>query len=157
MVSAIIAGSVDAGMGSYETALKLQEEHRAFPLVAMDKYEPRFITHVIFARRELIGKKPQEVGTFVKAFFATLDYMRTHKAETVNIAEDVLRDGKNVLSRAYDIEMPLMSKDGRFDPDALKVLKESWISLKVLKSVPSDDQILTRQFVPVHVASAAAQ
>lgn len=47
-----------------------------------------------------------------------------------------------------------MSKDGRFDPVALKVPKESWISLKAPKFVRSNDQILTRQCVLGHLASA---
>lgn len=155
MVSAIVSGSVDAGMGSYEEALKLQEQHRGFPLVTMDKYEPRFITHVIFARKELIDKKPDEVRNFVTAFFATLDYMRAHRATTIADADAVLHDGKTVMTEAYDQQMPIMSKDGRFDPVALKVLKQSWVDLKILPTEPSDDQILTREFVPVKFESAA--
>jgi ABC-type nitrate/sulfonate/bicarbonate transport system substrate-binding protein len=155
MISAIISGSVDAGMGSYESALKLEESHRARPLVTMDKFAPRFITHVIFARQPLIASNPGEVGNFVKAFFAVLDYMRTHREQTIEIADDVLHDGKTVLAGAYDREMPIMSKDGRFDPVALKVIKQSWVELKTLPAVPSDDQILTRRFVPVNIETAA--
>lgn len=156
MVSAIVSGEVDAGMGSYETALKLREEHRGRPLVTMDKYAPRFITHVIFARKPLIDSNPAEIGTFVKAFFAVLDYMRTHRDKTIEIADDVIHDGKKVVSGAYDREMPLMSKDGTFDPQALKIIKQSWVDLKILPSIPSDDQILTRRFVPVKIQTAGS-
>lgn len=154
MVSAIVSGSVDAGMGSYETALKLQAEHRGRPLVTMDKFAPRFITHVIFAREPLIGSDPAEVGTFVKAFFAVIEYMRGHRDKTIEIADSVIHDGKSVVSGAYDREMPLMSKDGTFDPPALKLIKQSWVDLKTLPSVPNDDQILTRRFVPVKIQTA---
>lgn len=156
MTSAIIAGSVDAGMGSYETALALQQEHRARPLVTMDKYAPHFITHVIFARQSLIGTKPDEVGKFVRAFFAALDYMRAHRETTIDIADEVIHEGKAVFSEAYDREMPLMSMDGSFDPVALKIIKDSWVSMNILDTMPSDDQILTRRFVPVKVDEAAA-
>lgn len=153
--SALLTGSVDAVMGALETALTLQEKHRARPLVTMDKFVPRFITHVIFARKAVIDQNPQEVETFVKAFFAVLDYMRTHRDETIAIADDVLHDGKGVLAQAYDTEMPIMSKDGTFDPAALKLIKQSWIDLKILDKEPSDDQILTRRFVPVKIASGS--
>jgi NitT/TauT family transport system substrate-binding protein len=155
MDSAILTGAVDAGMGSYETGLTLQEKHRARPLVTMYKYAPRFITHVIFAREPLITGKPGEVGNFVKAFFATLDYMRTHRDRTIAIAEDVLHESQTVMSQAFDREMPIMSKDGDFDPVALKTIKESWVALKTLDSIPNDDQILTRRFVPVKLESAS--
>lgn len=58
LVSTIPTGSVDVSMGSYETAHKSQEEHCAFPLVGMNKFRRRLITHVIFARQELVSKKP---------------------------------------------------------------------------------------------------
>ncbi|MGH7035361.1 MAG: hypothetical protein ACREFL_16635, partial [Stellaceae bacterium] len=121
----------------------------------MDKFVPRFITHVIFARKALIDQNPKEVGTFVNAFFAVLDYMRTHRDKTIAIADDVLHDGKAVMSGAYDREMPIMSKDGTFDPVALKIIKQSWVDLKILDKEPSDDQILTRRFVPVKIASGS--
>ncbi|HKT20076.1 MAG TPA: ABC transporter substrate-binding protein [Stellaceae bacterium] len=155
MVSAILTGGVDAGMGSYETALTLQEKGRGRPLVTMDKFVPRFITHVIFARKPLIDQNPQEVGTFVKAFFAVIDYMRTHRDKTIEIADDILHDGKAVMTGAYDREMPIMSKDGTFDPVALKLIKQSWVELKILDKEPSDDQILTRRFVPVKLTTAS--
>jgi len=157
MTSAILTGSVDAGMGSYETALTLKEKNRARPLATMDKFVPRFITHVIFARKPLIDSDPKKVGTFVDAFFAVLDYMRAHRDKTIAIADDVLHDGKAVMSGAYDREMPIMSKDGTFDPAALKIIKESWVDLKILDKEPSDDQILTRRFVPVKLASSGAR
>ena len=121
----------------------------------MDKFAPRFITHVIFTRKPLLDSNPAEIGTFVKSFFAVLQYMRTHRDQTIDIADSVLRDGKSVLNGAYDREMPLMSKDGTFDPVALKMIKQSWVDLKTLPSVPKDDQILTRRFVPVKLQTAA--
>ena len=156
MDAAIVSGGVDAGMGSYETALTLAEQHRARPLVTMDQYAPRFITHVIYARQPLIDGKPELVEKFVQAFFATLDYMRTHRATTVADAVDVLQESSTVLGQAFDREMPIMSKDGVFDSVALKTIKESWVALKTLDTVPSDDQILTRRFVPVKIESASA-
>jgi NitT/TauT family transport system substrate-binding protein len=156
MTAAILSGDVDAGMGSYETGLTLHEKHRGHPLVTMDTFEPRFITHVIFARKALIDSKPDTVKKFVDSFFAVLSYMRGHRATTVAIADNVLRDGKTVLEGAYEREMPIMSKDGSFDPEALKIIKESWVDMKILPSIPSDDQILTRRFVPVKVQSAVS-
>lgn len=149
MTSAIISGSVDAGMGSYESALSLQEKHRGRPLVTMDEFVPRFITHVIFARKQMIDEKPQVVEHFVQGFFATLEWMRQHRAESIADADEVLHEGKTVMTGAFDREMPVMSKDGRFDPVALKTIKESWVALKTLPAVPQDDQFLTRKFVPV--------
>jgi len=152
MVSAIVTGAVDAGMGSYETALTLQEKHQLRPLVTMDKSVPRFITHVIFARQELVDKHPAEVDNFVKGFFATLDWMRHHRDETIADADAVVHDGPHVMASTYDAETPLFSKNGEFDAVALKTIKDSWLALHVLDTVPKDDQFLTRRFVPVKLS-----
>ena len=52
--------------------------------------------------------------------------MRAHRDKTIEIAESVIHDGTSVVSGAYDREMPLMSKDGTFDPVALNIIKQSW-------------------------------
>ena len=85
----------------------------------------------------------------MKSFFATLNWMRQHKEQTIADADAVLKEGNVVLTGAYDREMPVMSRDGQFDPVALKLIKKSWVELKTLSTVPSDDEILTRKFVPV--------
>jgi ABC-type nitrate/sulfonate/bicarbonate transport system substrate-binding protein len=152
MVSAIVTGAVDAGMGSYETALTLEEKHQLRPLVTMDQFVPRFITHVIFARQELVDHHPAEVESFVKGFFATLDWMRNHREQTIADADAVVHDGPKVMAATYDAETPLFSKTGEFDPVALKTIKESWLALHVLGALPKDDQFLTRRFVPVKLS-----
>ena len=152
MVSAIMTGAVDAGMGSYETALTLAEKHELRPLVTMDKFVPRFITHVIFARQELVDHDPAEVDSFVKGFFATLDWMRNHREQTIADADAVIHDGSKVMTETYDTETPLFSRTGEFDPAALKTIKESWLALHILATLPKDDQFLTRRFVPVKLS-----
>jgi ABC-type nitrate/sulfonate/bicarbonate transport system substrate-binding protein len=152
MVSAIMTGAVDAGMGSYETALTLEDKHELRPLVAMDKFVPDFITHVIFARQELVDHHPAEVESFVNGFFATLDWMGHHREKTIADADAVVHDGPKVMTATYDAETPLFSKTGEFDPAALKTIKDSWIALHTLDAVPEDDQFLTRHFVPVKLS-----
>lgn len=149
MISAIITGAVDAGMGATETALTLEQRHQGRLLVSMDKYEPEFITHVIFARKQFIRDHPKELADFLKGFFASLAYMRTHKAETVAIAHDVLHEDKAILDKVYDFEMPMLLKNGEFPPAGLKVIKESFLAMGTLSKIPPDSEILTRRFVPV--------
>ena len=117
MVSAIVSGAVDAGMGSYETALKLAEEHRGAP-ARHDGQIRAALHHPCDLRPGAAASTaiPPKSGLSSKSFFAVLDYMRAHRDKTIEIADDVIHDGKNVVAGAYDREMPLMSKDGTFDP-----------------------------------------
>jgi ABC-type nitrate/sulfonate/bicarbonate transport system substrate-binding protein len=127
----------------------LEEKKQGRILATMDKLEPRFITHVVFARRDLIAQHPATIEAFLKGFFASVAYMRANKAESVKIASEALQLSPAVAEKSYDLLMPQMSNDGAFDAEALKTIKASFIDMNILKTPPSDDEILTRRFVPV--------
>ena len=44
----------------------------------------------------------------------------------------------------------MLIDDGRFDPAAVEVIKQSFIEMGLLPTKPSTDQLLTTQFLPVH-------
>jgi NitT/TauT family transport system substrate-binding protein len=149
MSAALITGSIDAGITTTGAALVMEEKHEGRILTTMDKFEPRFITHVVFASREMIKQHPDTVEAFLKGFFASVAYMREHKAESVSIAAEALHQSPAVIEKNYDLLMPQMSSDGVFDPVALKTIKSSFIDMQILKATPSDDEILTSRFIPV--------
>jgi hypothetical protein len=45
--------------------------------------------------------------------------------------------------------MPMMELDGQFDPQGLELIKDSFVDLGILDKKPTDDEILTRRFLPV--------
>lgn len=136
-------------MGSTDNGFKLEERHEARVLVGMERFVPHFVTHVVFARRALVAEKPALIERFLKGFFAAIAYIKTHKAETIAIARPIQHESDAVLSKAQDHEMPMMILDGEFDPQGLKLLKQSFTEMGILKRAPADDQILTRRFLPV--------
>ena len=49
----------------------------------------------------------------------------------------------------FDAEKSMLSDDGTFDPESMKVLKESFVEMGILDQQPPDDKILTTKFLPV--------
>lgn len=147
--AALRANQVDGIMGAMENGYQLEEKHEGRVLVSMDKYVPHFVTHVIFARKDLISGKPDEVNRFLKGFFASLHWIKDHKAESLKIVQPVLNESPAVLEKTYDTQMPMMVLDGQFDPQGLELIKQSWVDLGTLPTKPDDDQFLTRRFLPV--------
>jgi hypothetical protein len=43
----------------------------------------------------------------------------------------------------------MLSVDGAFDPEALRILKDSYVEMGLLAERPQDAQLLTTQFLPV--------
>ena len=52
-----------------------------------------------------------------------------------------------IVSRAYDEEIGMMQDNGRFDPEAVKVIKSSLVDMHILESEPTEDQMFTTKFV----------
>ena len=96
----------------------------------------------------LRGARPRN-ERFLKGFFAGIAFMKTHKAETTAIAVRELHSTPEIMNKIYDDLAPWLEKDGRFDPQAIEVLKASYLDLGILDHKPSDDQMFTPRFVPV--------
>jgi hypothetical protein len=43
----------------------------------------------------------------------------------------------------------MFNDDGHFDPDAVAVLKQSYVDMGTLASKPPDDVLFTTQFLPI--------
>ena len=147
--AALRAGQVDGLMGAMENGYQLEEKHEGRVIISMDKYVPHFVTHVVFARKELVAEKPDEVKRFLQGFFGSLQWIKDHKKESLAIVQPVLNESPAVLDKTYDNQMPMMVLDGHFDPEGLELIKQSYVDLGMLPDKPKDEQMLTRQFLPV--------
>src|SRR5262249_13474028 len=98
---------------------------------------------------ELIAKKPETVERFLRAWFETIAFMRANKERTVEITAKVLNLDKAVIARVYDEQIKIFTSDGRFDPKALVVIRQSLVEMGILQQVPNDDVMFTTRFLPV--------
>ena len=147
-LAAIKTGQIDGMVIGLEVGYQLEEKKEAKCVYNYGDLVTDFITHVIFARTAHIDGKPELVQRFVNGWFETLEFMRKNKAKTVEVGTQVLTQSAAILSRAYDEEMPMLLKDGTFDPKAVAVLKDSFIEMDMLQTKPTDAELFTTMFVP---------
>ena len=74
--------------------------------------------------------------------------MRKNKAETVDIAKEVMGTDAETTSAIYGELMPMFSDTGRFDPKALAVLRKSFVEMKTLPEEPDMSKLYTEAFLP---------
>lgn len=148
-LSALKTRQVDAMVGSAEAGYLLEERNAARVLLTFEKYAPKFHTHIVFARQQLVQDNPDLVGRFLKGVFASIAFMKSHREKTTEIATRVLKQSPAVMDRAYDKEISMFEDDGRFDPEAIAVLKQSFVDMGMLADKPADEQLFTTRFVPV--------
>jgi ABC-type nitrate/sulfonate/bicarbonate transport system substrate-binding protein len=140
---------VDGMMAATEAGYMLEERHEGRVLVGMEKYAPKFHTHVIFARKQLVADNPELVERFLKGFFGSIAFMKANKEKTTEIASGVLKQSPAVMSRTWDYEISMLETDGHFDPEAVEVIKDSFVGMGILSEKPANDQLFTTRFVPV--------
>lgn len=148
-IAALRTKQTAADITGPEQGFLLEEKHEARVLTALSKYAPDFITHVVFARKDLIAKNSDLVRRFLKAYFASVAYMKTHKEEADAVAASALKETPTSASKTYDYLISALSDDGTFDPKAVQVLKQSFVEMGILETMPSDGELYTTQFVPV--------
>jgi NitT/TauT family transport system substrate-binding protein len=147
--AALEAHQIDGIVAATESGYRMEEKNAGRIIVGFDKYAPNFITHVIYARDELVKDKPDLVKRFLQGVFATIHFMKTNKDTTVAIGAKILDMSPAAMGKAYDYEISMFLDDGTFDPKALAVLKKSWLAMGTLSSEPKNDQLFTTEFVPV--------
>jgi ABC-type nitrate/sulfonate/bicarbonate transport system substrate-binding protein len=147
--AAIKTGQLDGYIGALETGYALEEGKEWRVITSATPFVDHFITHVFFAREDLIAKRPEAIRAFLKGWMDTIAFMKANKDKTVEITAKVLNLSPSVVSRAYDEQMAIFSTDGVFDPKGVEVLKQSFIEMGLLKEAPDDKVMFTTQFVPV--------
>jgi NitT/TauT family transport system substrate-binding protein len=147
--AAVKTGQLDGYIGALESGYELEENKEWRVITSAAPYVDHFITHVFFAREDLIAKRPEAVRAFLKGWVDTIAFMKANKDKTVEITAKVINVSPSVASRAYDEQMAIFSTDGVFDPKAVEVLKQSFIEMGLLKEAPDNNVMFTTEFVPV--------
>jgi len=148
MTAQLFSGNVDASVDSTENAYLLQSQGRARILISMGKIVPEFVTHVIFASNDLIQHNPDLLRRFLKAWFETIAFMNAHEAETLKITDKITGATPAIAKTVYREQMPMFSRDGRFDPKALAVVQRTFSDLALLDHAPDMKTLYTEAYLP---------
>jgi NitT/TauT family transport system substrate-binding protein len=148
-LAALRTGQIDGMIGPMEVGFGLEDKHEGRIAVHLAQYAPHFHAHILFARKQFIADKPDVLARFLKGFFAAVKVMKTDKKLTSETAIRVLHSEPSIADRTYDAQVGMLIDDGHFDPQAITLIKESWVELGMLDKEPSDEQFMTTKFVPV--------
>jgi ABC-type nitrate/sulfonate/bicarbonate transport system substrate-binding protein len=146
--AALKTRQIDGVITETSTVFKLEEEGSGRILVRFGERIKDFHVHVIYASKALIDKNPEAVRAYLAAWYETVQYMRDHKDQTVDIAARVSEVSKAVATRNYDELMPIFNPTGRFNPKALDVLSRSFVESGSLPTRPDMSKLYTEQFLP---------
>src|SRR4029077_11371744 len=128
-IAALKTGSIDAAIVNLAQALNFVQRGEGRVLLRFGELVKDFHIHVIFATDKAIAGKPEALRGFLKGWLQTIFFMRKNRNETVEIAKDVMGTDAQTTNAIYDELMPMFSDTGRFDPNALSVLRKSFVEM----------------------------
>lgn len=145
--AAFTAGDLDAAVASLEGGLAMEAKGEAHLFRSFDFVNP-FLVHVIFATNDLMAKNPDALRRYVKAWFETVAFVKTHKDDTIRITRAITHLPQDEAGRVYDVITPTLAGDGHFDPAAVAAVKQSLVDLGQVKTLPADKDLYTEAFLP---------
>ena len=149
-IAALKTRSLDGAIVNLAQALNFVQRGEGRVLLRFGELVKDFHIHVIFATDKAIAGKPEALRGFLKGWFQTIAFMRKNRNETVEIAKDVMGTDAQTTNAIYDELMPMFSDTGRFDPNALAVLRKSFVEMKTLPEEPDMSKLYTEAFLPTN-------
>jgi ABC-type nitrate/sulfonate/bicarbonate transport system substrate-binding protein len=139
---------VDAYVNVVSLFLAMEDNKTGRVLAPVSQYEGKLAVGTLYASKQLIDTDPNTVRAFIAGWIETIDFIRTHKAETVRIESEITGFSENVMSRDYDLTIGMFTKDCKFDAESLATLKRSFVDLKLLAMPPDMSTLYTEAFLP---------
>jgi len=148
IIAAFRDNLIDADVAVTSLFLSMEENKTGHLLFPVSKYEGNLASGTLYASNNLIKSNPDAVRAFVAAWIETVDYIRTHKAETVKIESGITGFSESVMAKDYDLTIGMFTKACEFDAESLATLKRSFVDLKLLDTSPDISKLYTTQFLP---------
>jgi ABC-type nitrate/sulfonate/bicarbonate transport system substrate-binding protein len=150
-VGALKAHTVDAVISESALGFQLEQARIARPVVTASEFVGDFVMHTIYASNRVADGQPAALRKFLVGWFEAVAFMRRDKPETMRIARQFTGFDDAVESREYDLVMPVLSDDGRFDRQGLARVARSFVELGMLKQEPDMTPLYTERFLPTRV------
>jgi NitT/TauT family transport system substrate-binding protein len=147
-ISALITHQVAGNVIDLTTAVTLESEGKTRILVNFGDVIREYVNHVIYASGDMMTTRPDDVRKFLIGWFASVAYFKSHKAEAVSVAADVLKKPEAIVSQVYDGVRPMLTENGHFDEKGLAVVGESLVDMKILSAAPDMRKLVTERFLP---------
>jgi ABC-type nitrate/sulfonate/bicarbonate transport system substrate-binding protein len=147
-IAAMKTDQIDGLVLDVATAMRLESSGDGRIVVRFGDIIKDFIQNAAYARRDLVASNPDRIRRFLAGWFETIDYMGAHKDASVSIALPIVDLPPDLAARGYDEWMAAYSRDGRFDPAALRLLAKSFVDMKLLPAEPDMKELYTEEFLP---------
>lgn len=150
MIAALKAGVADGVALSVITMASLEYQGEARKLVDLTQYTgQRWDYLILYARKELVQKKPELTKTGLRALFQGARFANDNPAWAVEKIKSEMRWPEPVARRVY--ELSRYSRDGTMDVASFEGMRKFMSDYRLLAegTPPALDDLVTTRFTPV--------
>jgi NitT/TauT family transport system substrate-binding protein len=130
------------------TAARLEDNGTGRTLLHFDKVVPNFHIHTFWASNDFIANHPDDIKAFMAGWFESLDYMKAHRDESVEISAQILDLPPKVAGSLYDYLMPFYNETGKYNPQALDTIVQSMVDSNLIPKAVDLKPFYTEEFLP---------
>ena len=140
---------IDADLAGLMQAVQLGDAGQTRTIVYFGDVVKDFQNLVIKASDKFIADHPDRLQLFLKGWFRSVAYMRSHQDQAVKVIADAFKIDPAAVAKAYPVEMKMMSDDGAFSPAGMEVVRQSLVEMGTVPTLPAASDLYTERFVPV--------
>ncbi len=147
-LAALKTHQVDAAIGNTSQFIAFEESKDGRLVAPASTFVGNVASGVLYASNQLIASNPGAIRTFLVAWMETIDYMLTHRPETIKLETEINHFSENVMTREYDLVKDMYVKDCRFDAESLANLKRSFGEMKLIEGDVDMSKLYTEAYLP---------
>ncbi|HEY3919592.1 MAG TPA: ABC transporter substrate-binding protein [Stellaceae bacterium] len=148
VIAAFRTNAIDADLSVTSNVFNWEEKKEGRLLVSASDFVGNIAASTTYASQHFIDSDPDGLRRFLAAWLETIDYLTTHKAETVKIESEVTGYSENVMTKEYDLTASKFSRDCKFDAESLANLKRAFVDQKLVDTPPDMTALYTEAFLP---------
>jgi NitT/TauT family transport system substrate-binding protein len=147
-VALLKSGQLDASGSDLAPALQLESSGDVRILVRFGDIITQSLNNVIFATDDYIATRPDDLRAFLKGWFATIAYARSHRDETIADMTVLLGIDRKFVETIYDRQMPMYLDDGHFPKAGLALIARAIVDVHMLDVAPDMEKLYTEAYLP---------
>ncbi len=147
-IAALQLHQVDAVVSDVAVGFLLEPKQIARVVAPCSDYVSDFVMHANYASTKLMAERPETLRAFLAGWFESVAFMRANRDATIRIAAPIMRLDPAIVARTYDVVVPKMSLDGRFDRKGVATIARSYVELKTFDTAPDMEKFYNESFLP---------
>ena len=146
--AALRAGQIDGMVVNFPTAYAFEKQDAGHILFRFGEMLPDFHNHIVMANSSFVTGNPDATRAFLAAWFETVQYMKEHRDETLEITGRVMGSSPEDTASIYDELIDTFRLEGSPTEAALEVIKEQLVSIGDIPTDTDMMSLMTTEYLP---------